>query len=458
MSRHRPQIALLLLAGWSLTASVASAQEPRGSLPRQSLFTPPAPSVATTNGPRATTMRASFRAFTAVQVDTPIETVTAGAFTSVSQPVYGGVAFDGSREHRSARYSYDLQGSTQLRQRRSRGGSIIDNQWVAAAVLVQLTRRTTIAASQRMAYAPRDASLTPPPAPAAFGQTEPADPAPRAAVPSSLAVASAVVVSTALSRRTAVSLEYRYDRLGFSSTWPVVSSQQTSVALTRALTRTASGDLTLQVRYGYVRSTTTTPGDTTASGTHVLDAGLTYRPPLSRRTTIAFGVAPNVISRASSPASVAVAAGPGSGLKLGGFVSVDHLLTRVWRAGAGYQRLLYFAPGYDRPILADAVTGRIGGRTGPMAVAVSGAYSAGTPNGQNPGAHITSISSAARLEYRPSGSTTLYGEYVGDVYTQSVDLALVSGVNGRVKRSTIRVGLTINLGGGSRTRVQESRP
>lgn len=428
----------------------AAAQEAAIGTPPRSLYPPVIETGANTRTAPLDTLRLSARGFGALERETARDagdTTANGPSSRPGTPFYTGFQFDLSRVHSGPRLSYDLQASSQLRRYQGPGGLTVDSQGMAASLRGLVTKRTAVTASQRVTYAPFYAPAAPGPGVSA-PDAEPSVQLPRgSAALASVTVASAVALLTQVSARTTAAVEYQFDRTDFSSTGTAVVNHRASATLTRALRR----DLTVRFRYTRLWSATAVRVDRTTIDTDEAVAGLTYSPPVSQRTTVAFGVEPHMAARRQPAGATRGALDPtgASQIGLGGFSQIDHLFTRDWRAGLAYQRTLYYLPGYDRAIVADLVTGRMEGNLGGRLLGtLSNSYSRGTTGGAASHPRITSLSLSARLDFRPSGSTSVYGEYLADAYTMSGDVSKLPGVAGSSRRSAIRVGVAMGVGSG----------
>ena len=406
---------------------------------------------ATGGGQAADTLALLAHTFGAMEWDTG-RPGTSGSAPGIS-PLSSGLQLEVSRVRRRPRQSYVVQGSTEIRGVLDGGGSVMDNQRLAGSMQLLATRRTSLVMSQRLSYSPyytpgsgADVSVG-------------AQPARGAAALSNVTLASMAGISTRMSRRTSVTLEYRFDRVGLSRAASAASNSRASATLTTDLSRRAA----LSVRYGYLRAITVNQERRSSAPAHDAEVGLTYAPRRARNTTVTFGIVPNWSARPlrqQSPGAAALASTAGGRvLTFGGFVTVDHAFSRTWRAGLDYRRTLYYLPGDDRPVLADAIAARAAGNVHRRLMgSLSVEYSHGVPNGERGSSQITGANGLARLDFRASGSAALYAECRYDLYAASEDLPGLPGLGSRSSRSAVRVGLTLDIGLTARSRAvrQES--
>jgi hypothetical protein len=140
---------------------------------------------------------------------------------------------------------------------------------------------------------------------------------------------------------------------------------------------------------------------------------------------------------------------------LGGFTRIEHEFTRTWRTDLGYQRSVYYLPGYSQPLLADAVSGGMNGSLRRwLTAAVSAAYSHGAPDLRQSSGRVTSMTASARLEWRPADTASFYAELRRDAYSVSAGIPQLPGVPRNARTSSIRAGMVLRFGP-SLGRVQE---
>lgn len=436
---------VLSVIWWCAAGRATAAQEP--GAPQMSPSSSTVPAARSTASPvPGNTLWLSIRTFGSLEHDTATDPTSSAAAGVRTAPSSAGSQLEVSGAHRGNRQSYELQGGSQFRGDQEHGGLAVDNQWLGATIRALATRRTTLSASQRVAYTPLYSPGS------VGGATAGSEPARGSASLSSLAVTSTAGVSTQISRATSAALEYRFDRVSFSSVGSAVATHRASADVTRAIGRS----LSLKLRYGYLWSVNAVHGERTSLPAHDGEVGLTYVPTSSAKATVSVGLTPNWTARpAQVSRSTTVAELAGGGLvKVGGFSKVDYALSGTWRAGLGLQRTLYFLPGYNQPVLADAFAGRVAGSlhrrlTGTL----SAAYSRGTPGSERSLERVTSASASARLDFRTSKSAALYAEYLGDAYDLSEDIPLLPGLERHSRRSAVRVGMTIDFGLTARSRA-----
>ena len=157
-----------------------------------------------------------------------------------------------------------------------------------------------------------------------------------------------------------------------------------------------------------------------------LDVGLDYSKAvsLSRRTRLAFstGSAISASDRLESDAD------PRLRFHLIGAARLVHELGRTWTAGASYRRSLNFREGFDEPLMADAVTGTIGGlitRQLDFSVNVGYVNAVGVEN-QRTGYDAFTVNS--QLQYALTRYLAMFARYFYYDYTFDARSALEQGI------------------------------
>jgi hypothetical protein len=418
-----------------MTSAAAVAQEPVAGGPYRGLFAAavaPPPAAGSFRPPEL--LNVSLLAFGALERDTARQGSPVANYMAVSAEV--------AAARTVRQYALELRGLTQLRRQQTPGSPNVDNQWLAAGIRALVTPRTTLTAAQRFAYSPlyTPGVLVTGDAPGGAS----AETGRGASANTNVTIASGLNVARQFSRRTTGEIGYGYDRVSFSNTGSTTSSHRTRAAVTRALRR----DVALRLTQSSLWSTTTGAGAPPPTVAHELDAGIDYSPMRFRRTSLTFGIAPKFAWRKDPAAMPAGAAEPDgrTSIMLGGFTRIDHQFTRSWRAEFEYQRTTYYLPGYNRPILADAVRGGINGSLRRrLTTAVSAAYSNGTPDLRGSQSRVTGMTASARADFRWTRAASLYSEYRYDAYTISEDIPQLPGIARDAKRSSFRAGIAIGL-------------
>ena len=75
--------------------------------------------------------------------------------TAPADAYSAGLQLTASRLHQDERHTHELRAGTALRGYQASGRLAVDNQWFEGAVSHRTTRRTTLTAAQRVAFAPR---------------------------------------------------------------------------------------------------------------------------------------------------------------------------------------------------------------------------------------------------------------------------------------------------------------
>jgi len=370
-------------------------------------------------------------------------TVDLGAFAAADRTAAGrssssGLRADVSLRRARARVSFDLQGSSQLRQRGMGGGLWLDSQWAALALRAALTERTSLTVSQRVGYSPLydPGTLAAPGAP----QDDAAPTSEGVVGKPTITTNSLVRLSRQLSRLSLASVAYGFDLVQFTETGVRVSSHRASIQWDRELSR----QLALRVQYRYVLASS----EATSGHTQDVAFGVVYAPAAWSGTTITAAVAPNLTTETEA---LTAGARPGTSASLrsfrfGGLVGIERDLADHWKAGVSYRREVYYLRGTTEPVSADGVGGYVRGTLpAGMAVTASVAASYGTPSLRSSSARLTSLGSTVRLE-APIGSSTFHVEYRRDGYTLAGRIAAQPDLGSRVERYRVQIGFTMHLG------------
>ncbi len=366
-----------------------------------------------------------------------------GAFGAADRTAAGRSSSSGLRadlavRRAGARLSFDLQGSSQVRQRGMAGGLWLDTQWASVALRRTISERTTLTVAQRVGYAPLydPGTLAAPGVPG-----DDAGPAPDGVVGRpTLTTASLVRLSRQLDRLSTASLAYGFDFVAFTQTGVQVSNHRTSIEWDRGLSR----QLALRLRYRHVRASS----EATSGHTQDVAAGFAYAPAAWSGTTITLAVAPNLTTQSEPAPSGAPAETPATqrAFRFGGLVGVDRELTGTWRAGGAYRREIYYLRGTTEPVSADGISGYVRGTLpGGMTLAASVAASYGAPSLRSSEARLTSLGSQLRLDV-PVGRSVFHVEYRRDGYTLTGRIASQPDLGSRVERYRLQAGVTVHLG------------
>jgi hypothetical protein len=174
-----------------------------------------------------------------------------------------------------------------------------------------------------------------------------------------------------------------------------------------------------------------------------LDIGLDYSKAvsLSRRTRLSFstGSAISASDRLESEAD------PRTRFHVIGAARLVHELGRSWTAGASYRRSMNFREGFDEPLMADAVTGTIGGlisRETNFHLNVAYVNAIGVEN-QRTGYEAFTVNT--QLQYALNRYAAMFVRYFFYDYNLNARSAVEQGVPPAGKRSGVRFGITTTL-------------
>lgn len=177
---------------------------------------------------------------------------------------------------------------------------------------------------------------------------------------------------------------------------------------------------------------------------HDLDFGIDYNRPLSlaRRTTLVVSTGSAIV-----PAADVAAIGAGDHYRMLGTASLNHDMGRTWKAVLSYGRTLEFVETFKEPLLSDSVALHLRGHfSRQLDLTLSANLSKGSVGfvAEDPATHgYGTYSASGRLRWAISRLVKGYGEYLiyGHAFGNGVQLP--QGFGHDVKRSEIRVGLTV---------------
>jgi hypothetical protein len=177
---------------------------------------------------------------------------------------------------------------------------------------------------------------------------------------------------------------------------------------------------------------------------HDIDAGIDYNRPLSlsRRTKLFITTGSAIVPAAERRTSVNGVAH----YRLLGTASLNREMGRTWNAALSYGRNLEFVETFAEPLLSNTLALRVGGNfTRRVDVAVSAnlakgsvGFAAGDPNQR-----FGTYNASARLQWAVTRFMKTYGEYIAYGHAFGSDVQAPPGFGRDVKRSEIRVGLTL---------------
>jgi hypothetical protein len=437
---------VLLAAGFCAAGSQASAQTAEGSGPYRGLFSAAQVAPASATAKPATRSELLVRAVGAIEQTSAPASASGSALQSSPTLQYTGFSAEASRGYVGSRFAHEVRGLTQVREQLRGGGFSVDTQWLAAGVRALVTPRLSINASERFLYSPLFTPGIPSAGQSAAASDAPAEPGRGAAKTTNVTLASVAGVSYQFSRLASGDFSYGFDRVSFPNTGAIVSTQRTLAILTKAVRR----DLSLQLKHSWLSSVTTGAGAPPPTKAQDLSLTVEYLPIHWRRTSVAVGVTPILASRqdpVSGAAGEAQTSARRSSIMLGGYTRIEHEFSRAWHTGVGYQRSVYYLPGYSQPILADAVSGSVEGKLGRwLTAAVSAGYSHGVPDLRQSAGRVTSMTTSTRLEWRPANRASLYVEVRRDGYSVSEGIPQLPGVPRIAGTASVRAGTVIRFG------------
>lgn len=250
---------------------------------------------------------------------------------------------------------------------------------------------------------------------------------------------SALAVTHSLGRHTSVTFDYG---LGQSHT----DDTEFSARSVKASFNQYLGRYTI-ARAGYGRRMVDRQGlsanEPGVAASHDIDLGIDYNRPLSlsRRTTMMITTGSSIV-----PAEAGVPTQSGAHYRLLGTASLNRAMGRTWNAALSYGRNLEFVETFTEPLLSDNVALSLQGSfSRQLNVALSAGLSKGSVGfaAGDPANGYGTYSGSARLRWAINRLVSTYGEYVTYGHAFGSDVQVPLGFGRDVKRSEIRVGLTV---------------
>ncbi len=242
-------------------------------------------------------------------------------------------------------------------------------------------------------------------------------------------LATAVDLSRAIGRRSALSLSYARRQTTFEGADRRSTAQIAAFRLTRQLTRRAS----LRAGYGY-QSAGHTLTDTPSARGHDLGLGVDYNRALtfSKRTTFRVGTGSSALTQERRTAY---------GLSLD--AALTRTIGRTWSAGLTYRRGLQLLEGFAAPGMSDAVSASLRGMLSRrLAVSSFVGWSTGEVGLTRDGRGYGSVTSAAGLRLALTRRSTLEAQYFSYQHRFADSVVLAPGLPRRLTRQGLRIGVT----------------
>jgi hypothetical protein len=202
----------------------------------------------------------------------------------------------------------------------------------------------------------------------------------------------------------------------------------------------------LGLRLGYIYRQANYVGALIGPGTgqppeHDLDIGVDIRRALSRTRRTAFTFKGGTALVSSGIASDF--SRPRRQLRVLADGSLTHQMGETWSLNGSYQRGTGLVEGLAAPVFSDAFTVASNGFVGPRAdLAFSVGYSKGSPASVGTQADFTTYTGTAKLRYGLTRSVALTTEYLYYFYDFSSLGQLAPGLVPRVRRNSIRAGVS----------------
>ncbi len=336
---------------------------------------------------------------------------------------YTGLTVNARRTFVTPRASVGLSGGSRVRRYPSGGGVVTDAQLLETRVRFTLSPRTSVTASQRVSWIP----------------TLNAPPASTAGVIAGLTTSSAAGVSRLWSRRTVVTVNYRFDRVSFAGERRIATDQGVSASISRTTRRNLTWHLALDQSRGLTTSAISTSG----LRTHAPSVQVSYSRASAPNTTLTLRLTPALthLRQVANTGDTTQRAA----LVLAGMARLDHRMTNAWRLGLSSERSMSSLDGYDQPIVSEAVGGYSDVRVGRLATAsASVVASRGTPGIYQTDGKARALSGSARVALQTSATSSIIVDYARSIF--EVNGVLATGPQRRsYDRTTIRIAATLDM-------------
>lgn len=309
-----------------------------------------------------------------------------------------------------------------------------------------LGRRTTVAASGSVTYAPYYTfGLIPGAAPGLGLSNTLLDPDIDLAAgrQQTFRYGGQIGLQRQVSLHSAFSMEYTGRHSEFSGARPSFTDQSGSAHYQYQLRR----DLGLTVGYLYRRARYAIAG---SRDFHNIDAGVNYNKGISfggRTMTLSFSTGSSIVGREYD---VTRNANQTYRLQLTGRANLTRNLGRTWSAHVGYARGWDFVDAFDTPLFSDRVVMGVGGSLGQRATfGTSASYLHGVVDQALQTYTHTGWSARSSLQYTLWRNLSAYANYAYYRYDFPSAVNLPNGVPSALERSGVRGGLSwwIPLGG-----------
>jgi hypothetical protein len=247
-------------------------------------------------------------------------------------------------------------------------------------------------------------------------------------------------LTQSIGRRGSLDASYSVNNVDYIDNAFNYRSQFGGLRYTQRLTR----NLNARFGYGYTTAAYRQRVDILPQHIHHIDAGVEYGRALSisRRTHVSFSTGSAILSGNGETFG-----GNTSGFSyhVTGTADLTHEMGRTWKAQLAYRRGIDLHEGFAQPFLSDGVTAGVGGFLSRRLSFSSGADYVTGDVGLKSGAHYTSLSTNANLEYALSRRLALFGRYVYYKYEFDRQAALDPRLPGALDRQGVRFGLSTSI-------------
>jgi hypothetical protein len=310
---------------------------------------------------------------------------------------------------------------------------------VGANVGGQVARRTTVSVSGAAVYSPefRLGGFTNP-----MSLTGAQDPFTSVLADfdlynlAALRTSAAGTLTQSIGRRASLDASYVLSNVDYINNAFNYRSQFGGLRYTQRLTH----NMNARLGYGYTIAEYKQRLDVLPQHIHHIDAGIDYGRALSvsRRTHLSFSTGSAILSGSETLGGNST----GFSYHLTGTADLTHEMGRTWKAQLAYRRGIDVHEGFSQPFLSNAANAGLTGLISRRLSFGSGADYVTGDVGIKTGAHYSSTSANAVLEYALSSRLALFGRYVYYKYQFDRQAALDPRLPGALDRQGVRFGLS----------------
>jgi opacity protein-like surface antigen len=247
-------------------------------------------------------------------------------------------------------------------------------------------------------------------------------------------------ITQTIGRRASVNASYWLTNIDYTNDSFDYRSHSGGLRYTQRLTRNVGAHL----GYGYATAEYSLRVELRPLNVHRIDAGIDYGRALSisRRTRVSFSTGSAIISGQGETTGRETS---DFTLYLSGAADLTHEMGRTWKALLSYRRGIDAHEGFSQLFLSNGLSGGVSGLLSRRVSFGSGVDYVVGRVGLTGGAHYSSVSASAGLQYALSRSLALFGRYVYYKYDFDRQVAVDPRLPRALDRQGVRVGLSASI-------------